>query len=85
VAYYEKHHQPPILPWLDEQRQQDKKSEGIKTLQLLGCSYWKALTLNLPHKLLPILTLLNRRGQQPTSLQPWNKCIGAAATRPVKL
>ncbi|RLM73207.1 hypothetical protein C2845_PM15G01990 [Panicum miliaceum] len=39
----------------------------------MGCSYCKALTLNLLHKLLPILTLLNRRGRQPTSLQPWDE------------
>jgi hypothetical protein len=37
------------------------------------------------HWVYQILTFHNRRGQQPTSLQPWNKCIGAAATRPVKL
>jgi len=50
-----------------------KIGEEIKALQLLGCSYCKALTLNLLQKLLPILTLLNRRGRQPTSLQPWNE------------
>jgi hypothetical protein len=45
-----------------------KTSEGIKTLQLLACRYYKALTLNLPHNLLPVLTLLIRRGRQRTSL-----------------
>jgi hypothetical protein len=35
-----------------------KTSEVVKSLQLIGCSYCKALTLNLLHKLLPILTVL---------------------------
>jgi hypothetical protein len=37
-------------------------------LSPLGCSYSKTLTLNLFLKLLPVLTLLNKRGQQPASL-----------------
>jgi hypothetical protein len=33
-----------------------KTSEVVKSLQLIGYSYYKALTLNLLHKLFPILT-----------------------------
>jgi hypothetical protein len=67
------------------QTQTTRTSEEIKALQLIGCSYCKALTLNLLYKLLPIPTVLDGRGQPPTSLQTRKKCIGAAATKPVKL
>jgi len=62
-----------------------KTGEEIKALKLIGCSYFKALTLNLLYKLLPILTLLDRRSSYQQVCKPGKKCIGAAATRPVKL
>jgi hypothetical protein len=62
-----------------------KIGEEIKTLQLLGCGYCKTLSINLSNKFLPILTLLNRRDWLPTNPQQWTKCIGAAATKPIKL
>jgi hypothetical protein len=62
-----------------------KTSEVVKSLQLIGCNYCKALTLNLLHKLLPILTLLlGGDGNQQVRNRGMN-CIGAAATRPVEL
>jgi hypothetical protein len=62
-----------------------KISEVVKSLQLIGCSYCKALTLNLLHKLLPILILLPGGGGNQQVRNRGMKCIGAAATRPVGL
>jgi hypothetical protein len=62
-----------------------KTSEVVKSLQLIGCSYCKALTLNLLHKLLPILTLLPGGDDNQQVRNRGMKCIGAAATRPVEL
>jgi hypothetical protein len=42
----------------EKNKDNKRTSEVVKSLQLIGCSYCKALTLNLLHKLLPILTLL---------------------------
>jgi hypothetical protein len=62
-----------------------KTSEVVKSLQLIGCSYCKTLTLNLLHKLLPILTLLPGGNGNQQVRNRGMKCIGAAATRPVEL
>jgi hypothetical protein len=60
-------------------------SEEVKSLQLIGCSYCKALTLDLLHKLLPILTLLLGGDGNQQVRNRGMKCISAAATRPVEL
>jgi hypothetical protein len=62
-----------------------KISEVVKSLQLIGCSYCKALTLNLLQKLLSILTLLPGGDGNQQAHNRGMKCIGAAATRPVEL
>jgi hypothetical protein len=62
-----------------------KTSDVVKSLQLIGCSYCKALTLNLLHKLLPILTLLPGGDSNQQVRNREMKCISAAATRLVEL
>jgi hypothetical protein len=67
-----------------EKNKDNKKiSEVVKSLQLIGCSYCKALTLNLLHKLLPIITLLPGGDGNQQVRNHGMKCFGAAATRPV--
>jgi hypothetical protein len=66
-----------------EKNKENKKiSEVVESLQLIGCSYCKALTVNLLHELLPILTLLPRGDGNQHVRNRGMKCIGAAATRP---
>jgi hypothetical protein len=62
-----------------------KTSEVVKFLQLIGCGYYKALTLKLFHKLLSILTLLPGGDGNQQVRNHGIKCIDAAATRPVEL
>jgi hypothetical protein len=66
----------------EKNKDNKKTSEVIKSLQLIGCGYCKALTLNLLHKLLPIRTLLPE-GDGNQVCNRGMKYIGAAATRPV--
>jgi hypothetical protein len=67
-----------------EKNEDNKKtSEVVKSLQLIGCSYCKAFTLNLLHKLLPILTVLPGGDANQQVRNREIKCIGAATTRPV--
>jgi hypothetical protein len=67
-----------------EKNKNNKKiSEVVESLQLIGCSYCKALTLNLLHKLLPILTLLPGGDGNQQVLNRGMKYIDATATRPV--
>jgi hypothetical protein len=67
-----------------EKNKNNKKiSEVVESLQLIGCSYCKALTLNLLHKLLPILTVLPGGDDNQQVRNRGMKCIGAAATRHV--
>jgi hypothetical protein len=69
----------------EKDKDNKKTSEVVKSLQLIGCSYSKALTLNLLHKLLPILTLLLGGDGNQQVRNRGMKCISAAATRPVEL
>jgi hypothetical protein len=64
-------------------RTKRKTREVVKSLQLIGCSYCKALTLNLLHKLLPILTLLLGGDSNQQVRNRGMKCIDATATRPM--
>jgi hypothetical protein len=66
----------------EKTRTTSKTSELVKSLELIGCSYCKALTLNLLHKLLPILTLLPGEDGNQQVHNRGMKCIGAAATKP---
>jgi hypothetical protein len=67
----------------EKNKDNKKTSEVVKFLQLIGCSYYKTLTLNLLHKLLPILTVLPGGDGNQQVRNHGMKCIGAAATRPV--
>jgi hypothetical protein len=67
----------------EKNKDNKKTSEVVKSLQLIECSYCKTLTLNLLHKLLPILTLLLGGDGNQQVRNRGMKYIGAAATRPV--
>jgi hypothetical protein len=58
-----------------------KTSDVVESLQLIGCSYYKTLTLNLLHKLLPIFTVLPGGDSNQQVHNHGMKCTGAAATR----
>jgi hypothetical protein len=68
---------------VEKNKDNKKTSEVVKSLQLIGCSYCKMLTLNLLHKLLPILTLVPGGDGNQQVHNRGMKCISAAATRPV--
>jgi hypothetical protein len=61
----------------EKNKDNKKTSEAVKFLQLIGCSYCKTLTLNLLHKLLPILTLLPGGDGNQQFRNRGMKCIGA--------
>jgi hypothetical protein len=67
----------------EKNKDNKKTSKVVKSLQLIGYSYCKALTLNLLHMLLPILTLLSGGDSNQQVCNHGMKCIGATATRPV--
>jgi hypothetical protein len=67
----------------EKNKDNKKTSEVVKFLQLIRCSYCKALTLNLLHRLLPILTMLPGGDGNQQVRNRGIKSVGAAAIRPI--
>jgi hypothetical protein len=67
----------------EKNKENKKTSEVVKSLKLIGCSYCKAVTPNLLHELLPILTLLPGGDGNQQVQNRGMKYISAVATRPI--